>query len=278
MSERRRDLSRWVARIAIVASMVLLVASLVTPEPGRYGAGLKFSTTLADGRWLPFGTDRRGAPFGSTLLDALRASGAAALVGTLAVLLGALTLGTLQASLRSRFGKLAAQALTLCAMAMPDVTLLLTVHASLGRETPGYVVDLIVLGVIGILWVPPTSRLITSRVQALRASQFFLASRSMGATEWYQFRREIAPHLVEDLGWLFASIYPRFLHVELGLAYIGVEYHFRGVGQLLKSSYESSGANPYMLHLAIASVAAIWLSILPMLVLRTLGGKTVPSL
>lgn len=277
MNKRRGDVARWVAWIAIGASTTLLVLPLFVAERMPAAAGLELGARLDDGSWLPIGTDRRGLPFEMVLLGALSASGGFALAGTMGVLLGAALLGVFEANLRARYGQLAVQVLTLGAMAMPDVTLLLTVHASLPRETPKLAFDLIILGVVGALWVPPTSRLIASRVQSLQTSLFFTASRSMGANRWHLFRRELVPHLLEDMGWLLASIFPRFLHVELGLAYIGVEYHFRGVGQLLKSSYENPAANPYMWHLVIASLAAVWLSLLPMLVLRTFGTRGVPS-
>lgn len=270
---RLRRNASWAA---VGLSALALLWPVLMASTLRLDAGVPLGTVVGD-QWLALGTDRWGVPFVSSVLGAMGASGRVALAGTVGVLLGAILLGTFEANLRSRGGRVSVQVLTLAAMAMPDITLLLTVHAALPRETSGLAMDVVVLGVVGALWIPPTSRLVASRVQAIRATLFYRAAFSLGATRWHLLRREVLPHLTEDVAWLFASIFPRFLHVELGLAYIGLEYHFKGLGVLLKSSYEHRPADPYMWQLAIASLTAVWLSLLPMLVLRALGMKPLRS-
>lgn len=265
-SLRRRPVA-WIV-LGIFAVVVLLV---IVGDPGAYASGLPFGAAVG-GDLLPLGTNRFGQAFDAVLASAMLMSGAVALAGTIGVLLGALLLGIGDAHVASNWGRVGIRVATLAAMAMPDVTLLLSIDVALPRETPRVFADVAMMSVLGVLWIPPSSRLVASRVQSLRTSLSYRASVSIGFGPVRLIVCELLPSLTEDLAWLFATIFPRFLAVEIGLAYIGLEYHFQGLGSVLKSSYEGAAGEPFRSQLAIASVMAAVLSVTPVVLLRASGG------
>jgi len=265
-------------RKKIIAWVILVVSAVAMAWPLLSDYSIEhtpdtpvFSSDTGQFLWL--GSTRQGEPFGLKLLMALGASGGIALAGALGALLGAVLLGMFEASLSSKRNRALIQLVTIGAMAMPNVTLLITVHGAFPRETPSLLFNTALIGVLAALWVPPASRLIASRVQSIRAKPFFVTTVNMGASRWHLLRKDTLPHLVEDIAWLFAGAFPMFIHVELGLAYIGMEYkQFAGLGRLLKSSYDRVDLmDPYMYHLVIASLAAVYLSLLPMTALVAFG-------
>src|SRR5262249_10108089 len=153
----RKTMAGWAA---IGLSGVVLLGPALLPTTARLDPGLLLGTAHAQAGRLWLGTDMWGTRFEISLAPALLASGRGAVAGSVGVILGALLLGTFEANLRARAGKLAVQVFTLGAMAMPDVTLIMTVYSALPRQTSALVFNLVILGLVGGLWVPATSRLI----------------------------------------------------------------------------------------------------------------------
>jgi ABC-type dipeptide/oligopeptide/nickel transport system permease subunit len=135
-----------------------------------------------------------------------------------------------------------------------------------------WLLNLAILLLLAVLAMPVPSRLIASRVRSLRGRLFVTASRNIGASSPVTFRREMLPHLVEDIAWVAALTFPRFIHIEVGLAYLGLAYRrFDGLGQVLMATYDYRSLPRGMTQLLIVVGVLIWLSLLPQLVLRQFG-------
>jgi ABC-type dipeptide/oligopeptide/nickel transport system permease subunit len=156
-------------------------------------------------------------------------------------------------------------------MTLPDITLLLTVYAALPRGAGESRITATIVALLVGMWLPPYAKLVASRVRALDNAVFVRFSKMIGAHPLHTIRKDVLPHLREDLAWVLASAFPRFLHVELGLAYVGIDYRARGLGRLLKESYEHFSGGPYALQLCIVSATVVWIALLPQLAFRTLG-------
>jgi ABC-type dipeptide/oligopeptide/nickel transport system permease subunit len=120
--------------------------------------------------------------------------------------------------------------------------------------------------------VPTGARLIADRVRAVGRAGFVAASRAYGASFLYTFCHDIWPHLVEDLAWIVASILHRFVAVEVGMAYLGVEYRdFEGLGKVLTKSFNNLSVGTAVFQMLVTIVAILWVALLPQFVLRLLG-------
>jgi ABC-type dipeptide/oligopeptide/nickel transport system permease subunit len=120
--------------------------------------------------------------------------------------------------------------------------------------------------------VPPGARLVADRVRAVGRAGFVAASRAYGATPAHTFRHEVWPHLTEEVAWLAAAVLPRFVAVEVGLAYLGVEYRdFEGLGRLLAKSFSNLGVGTAVAQMLVVIAVVLWVALLPQVVLRALG-------
>jgi ABC-type dipeptide/oligopeptide/nickel transport system permease subunit len=129
-----------------------------------------------------------------------------------------------------------------------------------------------VLLLLAVLAMPIPARLVASRVRSLNGQLFVKASRAVGAPGLVTFRREILPHLAEDIAWIAALAFPRFVHIEVGLFFLGLGYSdFHGLGELLEDSRIGQGQLGGLTRLGVTVGMIIWISLLPQFVLRLAG-------
>jgi len=101
------------------------------------------------------------------------------------------------------------------------------------------------------------------------------ASRAYCASYSYTFCHDIWLHLVEDLAWIVASVLPRFVAIEVGMAFLGVEYRdFEGLGSVLTKSFNNLSVGTAVFQMLVTIVAIVWVALLPQFVLRLLGAHT----
>lgn len=74
------------------------------------------------------------------------------------------------------------------------------------------------------------------------------------------------------MAWVVASVLPRFVAIEVGLAYLGVEYRdFEGLGKLLAKSFSNLGVETAVIQMLAVIAVVLWVAVLPQIVLRMLG-------
>ncbi len=225
-----------------------------------------------DGAWYALGTDYLGRPFVPVLCQAASATMRIALLGTAAALLGCLVVGVAHGSTRSRGLEALVAAGNLGVMAVPEAAVVITLATAWPRAAPALSVNGSILAVLVAFAVPTGARLIAERVRAVGRTGFAAASRGYGATYSYTFRHEIWPHLHEDLAWIAASSLPRFVAVEIGMAYLGVEYRdFEGLGRLLTKSFNNLVVGTAVFQMLITIVVIVGVALLPQIMLRSLG-------
>jgi ABC-type dipeptide/oligopeptide/nickel transport system permease subunit len=157
-------------------------------------------------------------------------------------------------------------------LAVPEAAVLITLATAWPRAAPAVQVNASMVAILVAFAVPTGARLIAERVRSLGRSGFVAASRAYGASPAYTFRHEIWPHLTEDVAWIASSVLPRFVAVEVGLAYLGVEYRdFEGLGKLLAKSFSNLGVETAVIQMLATIVAVLWIALLPQMVLRALG-------
>ena len=225
-----------------------------------------------DGAWYALGTDYLGRPFVPVLCQAASATMRIALLGTAAALLGLsgrrggsrLDTFARPGSSRRR-GKPGV-------MAVPEAAVVITLATAWPRTAPALYVNGSILAVLVAFAVPTGARLIAERVRAVGRTGFVAASRGYGATYSYTFRHEIWLHLHEDLAWIVASVLPRFVAVEIGMAYLGVEYRdFEGLGRVLTKSFNNLVVGTAVFQMLITIVVIVGVALLPQIILRSLG-------
>lgn len=259
------------APIAFTALVAVAPDSIVRMPSARADSFLEPSWVrpAPDGAWYPLGTDYLGRPFAPVLCRALSGSLRVALTGTAAVVLGCLAVGIVQGSTASRGLEALVGAGTLGLMAVPEAAALVTLATSWPSTAPPWRVNASMVAVLVVFAIPAGARLIAERVRTVGRSGFVAASRSCGATAAHTFRREVWPHLVEDVGWIGATVLPRFVAVEVGLAYLGVEYReFEGLGRVLAKSFANIGVGTAVFQMLVTIAAILWLALLPQLVAR----------
>jgi peptide/nickel transport system permease protein len=188
------------------------------------------------------------------------------------VVVGCLVVGVAHGSVRSRGLEGVLAAGNLGVMAVPEAAVLITLATAWPRLAPALWVNASMVAVLVAFAIPTGARLIADRVRAVGRSGFVAASRAYGASPAYTFRHDVWPHLTEDVVWVVASVLPRFVAVEVGLAYLGVEYRdFEGLGTLLAKSFSNLGVETAVIQMLATIVAILWVALLPQIVLRALG-------
>jgi ABC-type dipeptide/oligopeptide/nickel transport system permease subunit len=257
--------------------VVLFVAPEITTRAAarRSGAFLPpgwYQQLPRDGGWYLLGTDYLGRPYVPVLCAATGATVRIALLGTTMAVLGCLVLGVIHGSLRSRGLEGLVAAGNLGVMAVPEAAVLITLATAWPRAASSVQVNASMVAVLVAFAIPVGARLIAERVRAVGRAGFVAASRAYGASPVYTFRHEIWPHLTEDVAWIVSSILPRFVAVEVGLAYLGVEYRdFEGLGKLLAKSFSNLGVETAVIQMLATIIVILWVALLPQVVLRSLG-------
>ncbi len=265
--------------LAVIFAFVVVIA----PEALSRGSFRRAEGFLApswyqpspDGIWYALGTDYLGRPFVPVLCRASSATMRIALLGTGAAMLGSLLVGVVHGSTRSRGLEALVAAGNLGVMAVPEAAVVITLATAWPRTAPALYVNSSIVAVLVAFAIPSGARMIAERVRALGRTGFVAASRSYGATYAYTFRHEVWPHLQEDLAWIAASVLPRFVAVEIGMAYLGVEYRdFEGLGRLLTKSFNNLVVGTAVFQMLITIVVIVGVALLPQIMLRSLGMRT----
>lgn len=271
---------RAARRTVVLLAVGLTLAVVVAP-----GLGGRVPSRRAEGFVPPnwygssdretgsaLGTDYLGRPFLPVLCAAVSGTLRIALLGTAAAVLGCLVVGVVHGSTRSRGLEALVAAGNLGVMAVPEAAVVITLAATWPRTAPPMQVNASIVAALVAFAIPTGARLIAERVRAVGRSGFVAASRAYGASYAYTFRHEIWPHLTEDLAWIAASVLPRFVAVEVGMAYLGVEYRdFEGLGRVLTKSFNNLNVGTAEFQMLVTIVAILWVALLPQLVLRSLG-------
>jgi peptide/nickel transport system permease protein len=261
--------------MVLFTAAVVVAPEMVARLPSRRAASFLPPTwyrPAPDGSSDALGTDYLGRPLVPVLCHALAGTLRVAGLGTLAVVLGCLVVGTVHGSTRSRGLEALVGAGNLGVMAVPEAAVLIVLAGAWSRTAPPLLVNTSMVAVLIVFAIPAGARLIAERVRAVGRAGFVAASRAYGATFAYTFRHDVWPHLVEDLVWLVASVLPRFVAVEVGLAYLGVEYRdFEGLGKVLAKGFNNLEAGPARFQLAVTIAVILWAALLPQAVLRLAG-------
>lgn len=276
MEANLRSGTRLALRLWIVLTVLVVAApDLVSRVPPRRADAFLPSTLYrksADGSRYVLGTDYLGRPFLPVLIQATSRTVRFALLGTVAVLGGCLVVGVIHGSTRSRGLDALVSAGNLGIMAVPEAAVLIALATSWPRTSTPLWVNLSMLSVLVVFAIPSGARLIAERVRALEKTGFVAASHAYGATRAYTVRHEIWPHLVEDVAWIVAWSLPRFLAVEVGMAYLGVEYRdFEGLGRLLAKSFSNMSEGTAVFQMLVTIAMIVWVALVPQVLLRLSG-------
>lgn len=260
---------------AVVALVLTIAPELVQKPAARRAAPFappSWIQPATPGESSLLGTDYLGRPFVPVLCAAAAGTVRIALLGTALVMLGCLAVGVIHGSIRSRGFEGIIAAGNLGVMAVPEAAVLITLATAWPRLAPALWVNASMIAVLVAFAIPTGARLIADRVRAVGRSGFVAASRAYGASPAHTFRREIWPHLTEDIAWIVASVLPRFVAIEVGLAYLGVEYRdFEGLGKLLAKSFSNIGMSTAVIQMLAVIAVVLWVALLPQVVLRALG-------
>ena len=267
---------RALVSILIALTVVLIVSPYsVSHRPAQRTEGFlppSWYQSAPDRASYPLGTDYLGRPFVPVLCLAVSSTMRIALLGTVAVVLGCVAVGVVQGSARSRGLEALVAAGSLGVMAVPEAAVLIALASAWPRTAPPLYVNSCMASVLVAFAIPAGARLIAERVRAVGQSGFVAASRAYGASPLYIFRHDVWPHLVEDLAWIAATVMPRFVAVEVGLAYLGVEYReFEGLGRTLTKSFNNLSVGTAVFQMLVTIAVVLWVAMLPQIALRLLG-------
>jgi peptide/nickel transport system permease protein len=260
-------------------SLVLTIAVVAAPEticppPRRTDSFVPPSwyEQSPDERFHILGTDYLGRSFLPVLCKAMSGTVRIALFGTAAVLAGCLVIGVVHGATRSRSVETLVAAGNLGVMAVPEAAVLITLATAWPRLAPALLVNASMVAVLVVFAVPTGARLIAERVRAVGRTGFVAASRAYGATYPYIFRHDVWPHMIEDVAWITASVLPRFVAIEVGMAYLGVEYrNFEGLGRALAKSFSYFTVGTAVFQMLVTIAAILWVALLPQVLLRLVG-------
>ena len=271
----RACLNVLLALLVLFTLVVIVAPELVAPVPSDRADNFlppSWYRPAREGGWYALGTDYLGRSFVPVLCKGVSATARVAFLGTAAVVLCCLLVGTVQGTTRWRGLEALVAAGNLGVMAVPEVAVLIALAAGWPRTAPALQVNASMIAVLIVFAVPARARLIAERVRAVGRTGFVAASHSYGATFVYTFRHDVWPHLVEDVAWIVASVLPRFVAIEVGMTYLGVEYRdFEGLGRTLTKSFNNLEVGTAVFQMLVTIVAILWVALLPQIVLRLLG-------
>lgn len=260
--------------VALTVAVVAAPETIAPPPPRRTESFLPPSwyERSADGRFHALGTDYLGRSFLSVLCKSTSGTVRIAVLGTVAVVIGCLAIGVVHGATRSRSIEALVAAGNLGVMSVPEAAVLITLATAWPRLAPALLVNASMVAVLVLFAVPTGARLIAERVRAVGRTGFVAASRAYGATYPYIFRHDVWPHLIEDVAWITASVLPRFVAIEVGMAYLGVEYrNFEGLGRALAKSFSYFTVGTAVFQMFVTIAVILWVALLPQVLLRVLG-------
>jgi peptide/nickel transport system permease protein len=204
----------WLAAgwIGILVLAALIAQLLPLPSPTDMDM-LERRAPPSAAHWL--GTDRLGRDMLARLIWGARIS---LTVGVLAPLIGLIfggALGVLAGYFRGRLETLVVGGVDVL-LAFPPLVLALAVTAYLGQTVA------ILTGIIGILSIPPFTRVARAATLSLAQREFILAARAMGATELRIILRELLPNVALPLLAFFLLAVAVTIVVEGALSFLGL--------------------------------------------------------
>ncbi len=204
----------WLAAgwIGILVLAALVAQLLPLPSPTDMDM-LERRAPPSAAHWL--GTDRLGRDMLARLIWGARIS---LTVGVLAPLIGLIfggALGVLAGYFRGRLETLVVGGVDVL-LAFPPLVLALAVTAYLGQTVA------ILTGIIGVLSIPPFTRVARAATLGLAQREFILAARAMGATELRIMLRELLPNVALPLLAFFLLAVAVTIVVEGALSFLGL--------------------------------------------------------
>lgn len=226
-SRRRRQVERFLSRRAsLIGGVIVLVVlgiallSLVwTPHPYQEQ---DLSRALLPPFWMkgaapgfPLGTDLNGRDLWSRLMVGARAS---LFVGIASVLVGGaigVTLGLLAGYFGGWFENLMMRLVDI-QLSMPGVLLAIAILAAIGK---GLLNVVLVLGIVS--WVQ-YARFVRGSTLAVKAQEYMLAARAVGAGHWRIIWRHVFPNILPPLLTVATINVSSNILAESALSYLGV--------------------------------------------------------
>ncbi|HEY7270532.1 MAG TPA: ABC transporter permease [Dehalococcoidia bacterium] len=256
--------------LAIIAAMALLAAlgPLIAPfDPRAQDFHATFQhPSLLHGFLAPgsphfldfhshvFGTDNLGRDWFSRLLYGARLSMTVGVFAQAVVLAIGVPVGLAAGYFGGRVDSLLMR-LTDLMFAFPELLLIILLRSLTGGSI--YMLFL----VIGLAAWTNDARLVRGQVLALKAREFVLAARSLGATDAAIVRRHLLPNAIGPLIVATAFGIPRAILIEASLSFIGIGASpgTPSWGSMVKEGYGAVFAQP---HLVIVPAVAISLVML----------------
>lgn len=197
--------------------LALIVIAILAPVLGRYDPKVSRPAEVRQppsaAHWL--GTDDLGRDMLSRVIWGARVSLA---VGVIAVSIG-LTSGLLLGLLSGWRGGTADLLIMRCIdalLAFPGLLLAISITSALGPNLRNAMIA------IGIVAIPVYTRLTRSQVLQLRARDYIVAARALGASDWRIVFRHLLPNLLNPLI-VQASLSVAFaILAEAGLSFLGL--------------------------------------------------------
>ena len=201
------------AAVLIGFVVVAIFAELIAPhDPRASNAALVFASPGSKS-WL--GGDELGRDVFSRLVFGTRVS---LYVGVVSVAVG-ITGGCMLGVVSSYFGgkvDLLAQRFVDALMAFPALILALAIVSVLGPSVNNVVIAL------SIVFIPNAARTVRSQVLSIKETEYVLASKAIGATDWRIILRHVVPNTV-PIYIVLATISVGFaIVVEASLSFLGV--------------------------------------------------------
>lgn len=209
----RRSVSAQLGIVLLGAVLVIAIAgpALWRTDPAATGAHPQEAPNLV----LPFGSDQYGRDLLSRVLNGARLDMAIAVfVALLATLLGVL-IGVI-AGYVGGWIELALMRVTDVMLAFPGFILALAIAAFLGNDIRNVIVA------IAIAYTPVMVRLVRGHVLALRSAPYILASRTIGAPNWWIMLLHVLPNTLSPI-LVQTTLFMAWAVLDTaGLSFIGV--------------------------------------------------------
>ena len=229
-------------RLGVTVTLALLATAAVsfvyTPvDPLRMAPGERLQAPSAA---HPFGTDQYGRDLLSRVMTGARTSIA---VGVIAVSIGA-GLGVLLGLLSGWLGGWLDELFMRLVDAVQGFPAILSALLFTAVFSPGIVVSMIA---IGVAFVPAFARLTRGSVLELRAREFVVAARALGAHDRRLLLRHILPNTLAPLIVQATTSFPVAILAEAALAYLGLgtQPPHPSWGLMLKEAQNFLSMNPW---------------------------------
>ncbi|MFD0679436.1 MULTISPECIES: ABC transporter permease [unclassified Paenibacillus] len=232
---RRQQTLLYIALCVVLLSTILLTGNLITEETLRVSFTEK---NLQPSLSHIYGTDWFGRDMFLRTVKGLSLSIIIGVVATAASGIIALILGVAAAIGGKKLDTFINWLIDVV-MGLPHLIFLILISFVLGKGPQG-----IIIGIILTHWTY-IARVIRAEVLQLKSSQYVLASRSFGKSNWYIARHHILPHVLPQFLVGLILMFPHAILHEASLTFLGfgLSPHQPGIGVILSESlkYLSTG-------------------------------------